>query len=142
MDAAASSGANTVVWAGQMDFTKIGEGKNPIESFDIKADITTYGRKLGAFNLIDVQPGAYASNYITRSAPRKQEDGTYVLALPLREESPMPIIDMESDYGKYVVGALESGLSKTVHAGSYYISGNEIAKEFERGKLPLETPFV
>ena len=68
-----------------------------------------YARSLKSFQLIDVRPGGYSSNalYFPIFQPKKGQDGSYMLAMALDADSPYPQIDMASDYGRFVVGAIE-----------------------------------
>ena len=103
----------------------------------MKSEVTEHGRALKAFKLIDVQPGAYFQNYFGFYAPIRAEDGTFIITRPQKPSTVMPLIDMEEDYGKYVVAGLEHGQLETVYAASEYISNERQAEEFTKGE-----PFV
>jgi hypothetical protein len=120
-------------------------------SFEVKARITAYGRSLlfpagKPPRIIDIQPGAYLTNYLISSPPRPCPDdaNTYIFSLAVAPESELPVIDMEEDYGNYVVGPLEWALAgsdeearweevKTVHAAPAYITPAEMAQVFQQG---------
>lgn len=64
------------------------------------------------------------------------------LALP--PDAALPVIDMEEDYGKYVVGPLEWALDgqgeerwkevQTVHAAPGYVTPEEMCQAFSKGQ--------
>jgi len=116
-------------------------GKYKVAHFENKADVTTYARSLGGMKVIDAQPGAFLSNYLTHMAPRKLDDGSFVLALALNADTKLPIIDIDADYGKYVVGALEDGTVETVHAAPEYITPAQMVEAFAKasGKKVVHT---
>jgi len=108
VDAAKAAKVELLIWSGLMPVGEISGGKySHVDHFDGKAAVTAYGRKSGV-PFADVQAGMYASNFLTAMAPRKQGDGSYELALPFHPDLPLPIIDMESDYGLFVREAIES----------------------------------
>lgn len=78
-------------------------------------------------------------NYWTHQCPRKTPRG-YILPVALAADSQIPIIDIEHDYGKFVLGALKSG-EETVLAASEYISGAEIAEAFSECESRLTICF-
>lgn len=124
----------------------------PSHSFDVKARITAYSRSLitndTSIQIIDVQPGAYLTNYIDlgfkyapRPVPESKEE--YEVRLTFDPETPLPIVDMVEDYGKYVVGSLKWALEgdesrweevQTVHAAPEYITPRQMIEVFTQGK--------
>lgn len=103
--------------------------------------MTAYARTITGptFKLIDVQPGGYVTNFFHRLPPRKQPDGTFVLALPQDPDTPSPNIDMEADYGEYVVGAIERGWEglETVMASPEYCTAAQLAEAMAKGIVQL-----
>jgi hypothetical protein len=97
---------------------------------------------------MDVQPGAYLTNYIDLAfgyAPRSVpgSEGGYEVRLTFDPHTPLPIVDMVEDYGKYVVGPLEWALDggaerweevRTVFAAPEYITPKQMVEVFSRGK--------
>lgn len=75
-----------------------------------------------------VMPGNYASNYLSAMAPRKQDDGSFILSLPLPGETLLPTVDMGHDYGRYVLAAAQDGSPDQILAGGHYISLDETVK--------------
>ena len=63
-------------------------------------------------------------------------------------DAPLPVIDMEVDYGKYVVGPLEYALGgegeerwkemKAVHAAPGYITPDEMCQTFSQSQPSLK----
>jgi hypothetical protein len=108
IDAAKAGGVSGIVWSGLPSATKLSGGKYPhVWHFDGKAAVTEYGRQAGV-PFVDVQAGAFGSNYLTpRFAPAKQADGSFLLARPVKPTTAMPFIDAEHDYGIFVRHVLE-----------------------------------
>jgi len=131
MDAAKAEGVKTVVWSGLPDLTKLSNGKHPVEIFEVKDNITVYGRSLNAFKLLDVQPGSFASNYFSQQAPRKTPEGQFILSVAFNADTVIPIIDIDVDYGAFVLGAIEHGVEE-VHASAEYLTPVQIAEAFTR----------
>lgn len=74
-----------------------------------------------------VLPGIYASNYWTSIPPRKQPDGSFVVAQPMSPQTRLPILDAAHDFGRYVLAAVQDGGPDKVLAGGHYLSLEEIA---------------
>lgn len=63
-------------------------------------------------------------------------------------DAPLPVVDMEKNYGKYVVGPLEYALGgegedrwkemETVHAAPGYITPNEMCQAFSQDQSSLK----
>jgi hypothetical protein len=94
--------------------------------------VTEYARSLG-LKVYDICAPAYATNYIGMQAPRKQDDGSFTLALPYDPERKVPVADMAEDFGKYVVGGMEHDV-ETVYAAPAYITPTQIAEELSKGE--------
>jgi hypothetical protein len=93
------------------------------------------------------------TNYLVTGPPRPSPDDSnaFILSLTLDPDSPLPVIDMEEDYGKYVVGPLEWALQgpeerweevKTVHAVPEYITPTEMAQAFQTGEPHILQPWT
>jgi len=132
IDAAKAAGVKTLIWSGMPHVSSISGGKTSVPHFENKANVTAYAQSLGGLKVIDVQPGAFFSNYFIHMRPRKLEDGSFVMAMALDADSKIPVIDVEADYGKYVVGALEDGSIETVHAAPEYITPTQIVAGFAK----------
>lgn len=101
-------------------------------SYASKNKVSIYGHVLDGVKFYDVQPGSYASNYLPGGwyAPRKGADGTWTLSLPFEEDTKLPMVDMKTDYGRYVVAAIETGKLSTVRAAREYLTPPQIAAAF------------
>lgn len=64
------------------------------------------------------------------------EDGSFVIAMGLHGDTKMPVVDIDADYGKYVVGAVENGSIETVYAAPAYITPTQIVDVFAKGEDP------
>ncbi|KAJ7793828.1 NAD(P)-binding protein [Mycena olivaceomarginata] len=100
IDAAKATGVKGIIWSGLISIKKISGGKYTNDAFEGKAQVTEYGRAAGV-PFVDVQAGAYATNFLKSSFPFvvKEADGTYALPSVAPGTTVMPIIDMEHDYG-------------------------------------------
>ncbi|KAJ7670510.1 hypothetical protein B0H17DRAFT_1085722 [Mycena rosella] len=112
VDAAKAVGVGLLIWSALESVSGISKGKYVhVDHFDGKADITAYAHASGV-PLIIAQNGWYATNHMLLDGfvPRKdpEADGAYVLALPMGEDTIVPIIDAARDYGLFVREAIES----------------------------------
>lgn len=79
--------------------------------------------------------------------PRKQEDGSFVFAIGFDADTDIPLIDMEADYGRYVVSAIEKAIGGEVLAEvstGVYITPAKMVEEFSKSMLSLfiQTPLL
>ncbi|KAF7326415.1 NmrA domain-containing protein [Mycena venus] len=110
IDAAKAAGVKLFIWSGLESIIKVSNGKYPnVHHFNGKGEITEYGRASG-IPFVNVQSGWYAINFwkLNGMKPKKVEDGTYVLALPVGPQTLLPVIDTPNDYGLFVREAIES----------------------------------
>ncbi|KAJ6482212.1 NAD(P)-binding protein [Mycena vitilis] len=110
IDAAKAVGVGLFIWSSLESIVKVSNGRYAnVHHFNGKAEIAEYGRRSG-IPFVVVQAGWYASNFakIDGMKPKKIEDGTYVLALPVGPETLLPVIDTPNDYGLFVREAIES----------------------------------
>ncbi|KAL8703410.1 MAG: hypothetical protein Q9201_003413 [Fulgogasparrea decipioides] len=100
--------------------------------FDGKANVEEYIRSLGipaSFFL----PGFYMSNLPGMSL-RDMGDGNWALALPLPDDSPMPLFDAEGDTGKFVKAMFlneQKVLGKRIYGATAYYTPTEIVNQFK-----------
>ncbi|EJD54869.1 NAD(P)-binding protein [Auricularia subglabra TFB-10046 SS5] len=109
VDAAKAVGAKLFVWSGLENVTRNTDGKyTNVAHFDGKAEVTAYART--QLPTVDVQAGYYITNLATPLfQPRKLDDGSYVWDNPMAgDDTPMPYIDTEHDYGLFVRYAIET----------------------------------
>lgn len=103
-------------------------------SYENKAEVTKYARSFGGIRVIDVQPSSFASTYWQTQSPRPtSEPNAYILPLPYNADTKIPIIDIEADYGRYAVGALNHGVD-TVYAASERITPVQMAEQYSAGE--------
>ncbi|CAD6577790.1 MAG: hypothetical protein CYPHOPRED_000380 [Cyphobasidiales sp. Tagirdzhanova-0007] len=135
IDTAKAAGVALIVFSGLTNMTDATGGKIKVDVFDVKAEVVAYARSLGGIEVIDIQAGAHASNtlYMPAFQPKKESEGTYTLALALDADSPYASIDTLSDYGRYVIGAIESEIRpKAVYASDEYTTPAKMAEEMSR----------
>ncbi|KAF9525363.1 hypothetical protein CPB83DRAFT_859707 [Crepidotus variabilis] len=131
VDAAKAAGVKTFIWSSELHLGRLSGGKIKVPLFDVKAEVADYARSVG-LNIIEVCPGAFVSSYINHFPPRKQADGSYLISVPLNSDTKLPPIDVESDFGRYVVAALETNRTTPVLVASEYITAAEIAEVFSK----------
>ncbi|KAM0755459.1 NmrA-domain-containing protein [Meredithblackwellia eburnea MCA 4105] len=133
VDVAKEAGVKLFIWSGLEPVTQVSNGKyTKVGHFDSKAKVTEY-LKASGLPYSNVQPGFYLSNFSTMMVPRKGEDGTYTLALPVKASAQVPVLDAQRDYGAYVVEAIESpsfGAGSEVLAAKEYISFADIVAKW------------
>ncbi|KAJ8453488.1 hypothetical protein ONZ45_g19696 [Pleurotus djamor] len=133
VDAALEAGVQKFAYSGLMNMDELSNGRNKVWSFDRKNDVVKYARsKSSSWDVYDVQPGCYASNFLTGIAPRPSpaNDGTYVISATVAPDTLVPIVDIPTDYGKYVLGAVEKGVHD-VYTG-IYMTMVEVAEDFSK----------
>lgn len=104
-----------------------------VKHYDIKAEIEEHIRKL-KIPATFVLPGYYMSNLVSPiSTFRKNQYGVYEFRLPLGLKAKIPLLDINSDYGKFVKAAIkhrESLIGKQLYAGVKYYTPQEIVDDF------------
>lgn len=100
--------------------------------FDAKARVEDYIRSLGipaSFFLA----GFFMSN-LPGASLRQLPDGKWGLALPIPDDSPIPLFDAENDTGKFVKAMLldeQKVLGKRVYGATAYYTPAQIVEEFK-----------
>lgn len=100
--------------------------------FDSKANVEEYIRSLGipaSFFL----PGFYMSN-LPGTSLRDMGDGNWALALPMPDNSPIPLFDTEADTGKFVKAMFlneQKVLGKQIYGATAYYTPREIVDQFK-----------
>ena len=103
-----------------------------VAHFDSKANVEEYIRSLGipaSFFLA----GFYMSNLPGMSL-RDMGDGNWALAMPMPDNSPIPLFDAEDDTGKFVKGMFlneEKVLGKRIYGATAYYTPAEIVDQFK-----------
>lgn len=110
-------------------------GKYPnVYHFDSKATIEEYIREIGlpaAFFM----PGYYMSNIAGSNINNYQ--GPYNFTLPVKTDTPIPLLDTVADSGKFVAGMLknwEKVKGKGIYAATDYYTPDSIIKTFQEVK--------
>lgn len=106
----------------------------PQTSFQVKFDIVDYARSVGGMQIKSVCPGGFISNYWSVSPPRKTPEGEYVLAMPVAAQAAFPFVDIDHDFGRFVVAALKEDSPDTILAGARYGTLTELVTELSKGK--------
>ncbi|KAK7046769.1 NAD(P)-binding protein [Favolaschia claudopus] len=126
IDAAKAAGVERIVWSGLPAVKKLSGGVvQNLLNFDSKAAVTEYGFQSGV-PFVNVQAGFFDTNFLGWAAPRKKDDGSFVIQLALRPTTSLPMIYTEEDYGLYVLRALEAPVFPN---GSEILTGEYITVE-------------
>ncbi|KAM0489849.1 hypothetical protein ACHAP8_012167 [Fusarium lateritium] len=101
--------------------------------FDDKAEVERYIRSKGIPSTF-VLPGYFMSNFTALQMIKKGDDGVYSLAYPVGDKAKFPLIDTESDVGKFVAAAIHHQpkvLGSQILAAADYYTPTRIVSEFE-----------
>ncbi|KAK7028507.1 NmrA domain-containing protein [Favolaschia claudopus] len=136
IDAAKAAGVKGIVWSGLESHKKASGGKyTQVPHFEGKAVITEYGRGCGV-PFVEVQAGLYYSNYLIQVV-KDAADGSYSYRNVVAPDVPLPLIDMENDFGAYVVvQAIEAPVfpdGKSIYAATEELSWSEVARQVSEG---------
>ncbi|KAJ7232451.1 hypothetical protein B0H12DRAFT_192213 [Mycena haematopus] len=137
IDASKAAAVSGIIWSGLPSITTLSNNKyTHVWHFDGKAAVTAYGRASGV-PFVDVQAGAYATNFFKPPfAPVKQDDGSFVLALPLDPKAEIPLIDTVRDYGtwvRYVIELEKFPDGKEFVAHGEHISVQDLVLQWSQG---------
>jgi len=127
-DAANAAGVKVFIWSGASNLGELSGGECPADPFDVRAEVMAYARRIGGMKIIDVQPGSYGINFVTGIFSPRKQDGPLTLTLPFEPTTKIPIIDMDTDYGNYVVAALENDGPETIRAAAEYVTPSQVAE--------------
>lgn len=120
-----------IIWSTSTHVKEISKGKYPnVTIFDYKADVEDYIRTL-PIKSIFYAPGSFMSNFFGSNMPRPSQsgDGTFAITMPFPETASWPLIDVETDTGKFVGAMLaepEKFYGKVVTAGEGMYSYKEV----------------
>lgn len=100
VDACKTANVQHLIFSSLINTKEASNGRLPnISHFDGKAKIEEYIRQVG-LSATFVLPGYFMNNF--DSSIRKNEDGSYVLALPVDgEKAQLPLFDAAGDMGMY-----------------------------------------
>ncbi|KAK0738088.1 hypothetical protein B0T18DRAFT_333753, partial [Schizothecium vesticola] len=147
VDAAIAAGVDTIVWSTLPSYRTLSGGKFPrVAVFEAKARVEGYIRSKQAEGVIKgvfISPGYFFENFLNAGhffAPKPTtapgEDEEWVVALPLRRETRIPLVDGGRDVGRFVAGVLEGVggfVGRTVAASEKRYSVGEIVEALGRG---------
>ena len=109
-DACISAGVEHLVWSSLPHTTKMTNGKlSQIDHFVGKAEVEEYiESKKGSMMATHYMPGLFMSNF-KAGMITPGPDGTPIVAGPYSPDALYALMDIRSDTGKYVLGAIEAG---------------------------------
>ncbi|TRM59875.1 hypothetical protein BD626DRAFT_572275 [Schizophyllum amplum] len=116
--------------------TEIAQGKNVADMckhFDSKATVEEYVRELG-IPATFFMAGFYMSN-IPGEMMRRSPEGKWTLALPVPDDTPIPLFPAECDTGKFVKAIFlkrDTLLGKRVYGATAYTTPLEIVDGFKK----------
>ncbi|KAG8986822.1 hypothetical protein FRB93_005164, partial [Tulasnella sp. JGI-2019a] len=138
IDAAKAAGVRLLIWSGLISAVEESKGKFVhVDHLDGKAEVTKYARSIiptgGPTRFLNVIAGLYNTNFhLPVGLPRKQADGSFVIALPAPADSVVPSIDTARDYGLFVRKVIEEDVDPSVRdVGAYgeFISYADMVKQ-------------
>ncbi|KAI4099233.1 MAG: hypothetical protein L6R37_006035 [Teloschistes peruensis] len=133
-DLSKEAGVQHLIWSSLLNVNHLTNGKFPnVEHFDSKAAVEQYIRDIGVPATF-FMPGFFMSNFegFIRKSP--DNDNAYILALPMPDDTPIPMFDAGDDTGKFVKGILthrEKVLGKRVLAATDYETPEQIMETFK-----------
>lgn len=132
VDAAKAAEVKLLIWSGLPGTNELSQGKYAnIMQWDSKAEVTKYAARSGV-RIVNVIAGLLKANYLNFTAPKKQADGSYVLAGPGAPGGVQHLLDASGDYGLFVRREIERaspGEGQDVYAFGDVISNADIAKQ-------------
>lgn len=135
VDAAKAASVKLLIWSGLPGISKLSGGKHTKSfPFDEKAEVTEYARSIG-IPFVDVQAGGYMENFLYRTRPTKQADGTFAIISCAKPDLQFPQIDANDDYGVFVRKAIEQPIESgtSIYACSGLASFNDAARILSQG---------
>ncbi|KAH8424905.1 uncharacterized protein LDX57_002650 [Aspergillus melleus] len=132
-DAALAAGAKHIIFSTAVHSSKTwnadtskGTSPRPVDAFDSKAEAEKYLRSL-PIKTTFFAPGGFMQNCVTFFAPRRQDDGSYVIANVVDRDAKIPLIDIERDSGTYVSKlVVDGGAGETLYAAGGMYSWEDI----------------
>ena len=154
-DACLQHGVRHLVWSALPHTTKLTGGALPnIDHFVAKAEVAEYieankhAAKIeggGSMWASYTMPAFFMSNIPSSIRPSQAGDGTLSYAAPFDPNSQFALIDIRSDTGKFVLGALEAGKDadgKHIQAVSEWTTPTAVAETFTKYGGAGEVKFV
>lgn len=130
-DAALAAGVQHIIYSTAVHCQRLwplgSSTPRPVDAFESKAEAEEYLRSL-PIKTSFFAPGCFMQNFATFFAPRRQDDGSYVMANVVDKDAKIPLIDIEADSGTYVASLLQRGnAGETMYAAGGLYSFSEIA---------------
>ncbi|TVY81088.1 NmrA-like family domain-containing protein [Lachnellula suecica] len=101
-DAAVAVSASYIIFSTLPHVSLISGGKyTHVAPFDAKAEVEIYIRSLPIQSAF-YNPGSFMQNFQTSLAPRKQDDGTYIIPTVGNPQTILPMLDPVSSSGNFV----------------------------------------
>jgi uncharacterized protein YbjT (DUF2867 family) len=128
-DAAVAAGVEFIIFSTAVHCARLWEN-GPVDQFDVKAEIEEYIRDLPLKSAF-LAPGMFMSNFSTVMAPRKQDDGSYLVVGVNDPETKIPLIETAADSGLYAVPLLldpEGMNGKVMYAATKLYTFNEMTE--------------
>ncbi|KAL2795017.1 hypothetical protein BJX66DRAFT_302483 [Aspergillus keveii] len=128
-DAAVAAGVEFIIFSTAVHCARLWEN-GPVDQFDVKAEIEEYIRGLPLKSAF-LAPGMFMSNFSTVMAPRKQDDGSYLVVGVNDPETKIPLIETAADSGLYAVPLLldpEGMNGKVMYAATKLYTFNEMTE--------------
>ncbi|CAO1622807.1 unnamed protein product [Sympodiomycopsis kandeliae] len=133
-EASKAAGVKHLIFSTLPDTRGMTDGKIYVPHFDSKAAIQRHieATKGEALLATYFQPAFFLQNLPSMIQKSGQ---ALTLPLPISPSAPVPVIDIVADTGKFVVGALDAGVTangRTIEAASFWIDLNDLAEQFSR----------
>ncbi|BFZ61556.1 hypothetical protein YB2330_002628 [Saitoella coloradoensis] len=133
VDMAKECHVSLLIWSSLDDVSKVSKGKyTHVDHFDGKHAVEEYARSVEQ-PAVFFYAGCFASNFSAGGmGPKKQEDGSYVMAFPVPGSTIIPIFDV-ADTGMFIAGILngpEKMMGQRVLGFSEFISLNDMVKQY------------
>ncbi|MCJ1269575.1 hypothetical protein MMC22_009467 [Lobaria immixta] len=132
-DVCKAEGVKHLVWSSLPNVNKLSKGVLPaVYHFDGKANVEEYIRSLG-IPASFFMAGFYMSNLPGMSL-RQMPNGKWGFALPIPDDSPIPMFDTANDTGKFVKAMFlneQKVLGKRVYGATAYYTPAQIVQEFK-----------
>lgn len=147
VDAAVAVGVDTIIWSTLPSYRTLSAGRfSRVAVFEAKARVEGYIRAQqasGRINGIFISPGYFFENFLNAGhffapKPTTTPGGEeWVLELPLKRETRIPLVDGGRDVGRFVAGVLEGGegrfVGRTVAASGGKYSVGEVVEALAMG---------
>ncbi|KAL6719067.1 hypothetical protein ACLMJK_003302 [Lecanora helva] len=123
-----------LIWSGLYNITKLTNGAFPnVDHFDSKAIVSDHIRSLGIPHTI-FQPGFFMSNLPGGMMRELPPNNAWTLAVPMPDDTPLPLFDAAEDTGKFVKAILthrDTVLGKNIHAATDYYTPKQVVATFK-----------